>query len=103
MLTAPRLNRGWRRLRCYLVPLLLTLSLACGYASSLPPPTLKVQEPTATFTDAANELPTPSLPARAIVDRPVDPAMRALLNSVQSDQLIMSVRTLADMPTHHLI
>src|SRR5712692_3880413 len=103
MYTAPSLSRGWRRLCCCLVPLMLTLSLACGYASSLPPPTLKVQEPTATFTDPAKVLPTPSLPAGAIVDRPVDPAMRDLLNSVQSDQLMVSVGTLADMHTRHVL
>src|SRR5579859_7315499 len=103
MLTAPPLSRGWRRLRCCLVPLMLTLSLACGYASSLPPPTLKVQEPTATFTDPAKVLPTPSLPAGAVVDRPVDPAMRDLLTAVQSDQLMVAVGTLAAMHTRHVL
>src|SRR5689334_12430883 len=100
---APSSSRGWRRLRRCLVPLMLTLSLACGYASSLPPPTLQVQEPSATYTDPAKVQPTPSLPPGAMTDRLSDPAMRDLLNHVQSDQLMEAVSTLADMHTRHVL
>lgn len=81
---------------------MLTLSLACGYASSLPP-TLQVQEPSATFTDPAKVRPTPSLPAGAVADRLVNPSMHDLLNQVQSDKLMVAVGTLADMHTRHVL
>jgi Peptidase family M28 len=85
-----------------LLPILLLSALACGL-STPPPPTLQFQPPTATSTEIIPETATPAIPTGATDNLPIDPGITDMLNAVQSDRLMVTVGTLADMHTRHVL
>src|SRR5260221_6315435 len=89
------------RLRSYLVPIVLLAGMACGFGA--PPPTLQYQPPTVTPTEVHPDTPTPSIPTGATNNLPTDPAVNDLMNAVQSDRLMVTVGTLVDMHTRHVL
>ncbi|MEP7285443.1 MAG: M20/M25/M40 family metallo-hydrolase [Chloroflexota bacterium] len=99
----PRLSWPLRR---WLLPvvMIVCLLLSCAGFSSVSPPTLQVQPPTATYVAAAPITPTPSLPAgAAVLNDTVDPTINDLLDLVQSDRLMVAVGALADMHSRHVL
>src|SRR5512140_1173356 len=86
------------RLCIYLFTLIVLVS--CDMSAPLPA-TLQVQAPT--------PLPTPTLPPTALIPAgvatapPTDSSVRALLDSVQSDRLMITVGTLVDQRTRYVL
>src|ERR1044071_390603 len=89
------------RLRSWLLPLIYLLVSACGF--SAPPPTLQVHEPTLTPTLPHPDTPTPSLPAGTSAALPINPKLRDMLALVQTDSLMLTISTLVDMHTRHVL
>ena len=91
----------YRNLSLVWLALLIGLS-ACGLYNAPVPATLDTRPP-ATNTP----LPTPTsarnLPDNATSAHPVNPQVSALLDKVQSDRLMQTVSTLADMRTRHVL
>jgi hypothetical protein len=90
----------FRHLPRTLIPILVFLLLACDI-SAAPPATLQVQFPTATASRAVT--PTAIIPLGVATSWPVDPAVQGLLDRVQSDRLMITVGTLVDMRTRHVL
>jgi hypothetical protein len=80
------------------------LSLACLACnlSSAPPPTLQVQSTAPTSVPVALQTPTGSAVAESTT-RPVDASVNQLFDLVQNDRLMMTVRSLVDMNTRHVL
>jgi hypothetical protein len=86
----------------------MAVALACNVSLSLrdAPPTLQVRLLTPTvalLTPASPPPPTRDLPTEAASSRPVDPSVRALLDEVQPDRLMLAVHTLAGFGTRHVL
>ncbi len=87
-----------------LTVLLLIAFLVAGCNFGSPPPaTLQVQFPTLAASAPGTRPPTASLPDGAGSSRPIDPGIRDILDSVQSDRLMVAVGTLVDMQTRHVL
>jgi hypothetical protein len=80
---------------------LLLACLACNF-STAPPATLQVQSTAPTSVPPALQTPTGSVAAES-VSRPVDASVNQLFELVQNDRLMMTVRSLVDMNTRHVL
>src|SRR5579859_7765114 len=101
-LNLPQIRLPWR-LRLWLLPFAVMLAMLACESSSPPPPTLEVQQPTSTPTQPIPITPTPSMPAEAVLSVPADPDLQAMLAQVESDRLMVSVGSLVDMHTRHVL
>ena len=98
----PRFSRFAWHLRRWLLPITLLITSACSFGSP-PPPTLQVHEPTLTPTQPRPDTATPSLPATTSAALPINPNLSAALALIQPDSLILTVSTLVDMHTRHVL